>query len=82
VTIIDVPLGVVTVMSIVAAASGGEVAVIEVSELTVKLVAATFPKFTRVAPVNADPVIVTDVPPPVVPEPGLTPPTDGTAAFV
>jgi hypothetical protein len=54
----------------------------EVSELTVKLVDATDPKFTTVAPVNAVPVIVTLVPPPVVPELGLTPVTDGTAALV
>jgi hypothetical protein len=39
--------------------SRGTVAVIEVSELTVNVVAATVPKFTLVAPVNPKPVMVT-----------------------
>jgi hypothetical protein len=41
----------------------GDVAVIEVAELTVKAVALVAPNFTAVAPVKAVPVIVTDVPP-------------------
>ena len=42
-----------------------------VSETTVKLVAATVPKRTAVAPVKPEPVTVTTVPPSVVPEVGL-----------
>ena len=45
----------------------GEVAVIEVAELTVKLLAATPPKDTPVAPVKLVPVMLTLVPPAVVP---------------
>ncbi len=41
----------------------GEVAVIEVGELTVKLVALAAPNFTAVAAVKLVPVTVTDVPP-------------------
>jgi hypothetical protein len=48
----------------------GEVAVIEVAELTVKPVAAVAPKFTAVAPVKLVPVIVTVVPPAVGPTVG------------
>src|SRR5262249_21666310 len=50
--------------------------------LMVKVVAATVPKETAVAPVKPVPVIVTDVPPPVDPELGETPATDGAAAAV
>jgi hypothetical protein len=57
-------------------------AVIEVSELTVKLVAEMPPKVTALAPVNAVPVIVTDVPPAVLPLVGLTLVTDGDSAAV
>jgi len=49
----------------------------EVPELTVKLVAATVPNFTAVAPVKLVPVMVTDVPPLVGPAFGLTPVTVG-----
>ncbi len=48
----------------------GEVAVIWVSETTVKLVAAVAPKATAVAPVKPVPVMVTVVPPAVGPEVG------------
>jgi hypothetical protein len=41
----------------------GEVAVIEVAELTVKPVAGVAPNVTAVAPVKLVPVIVTEVPP-------------------
>ena len=41
----------------------GEVAVIEVAELTVKAVAFVAPNFTAVAPVKLVPMTVTDVPP-------------------
>ena len=53
--------------STVPAASGGEVAVIEVSELTVKDAAGTPPNVTAKAPVKPLPLIVTEVPPAVVP---------------
>jgi hypothetical protein len=49
---------------------GGVTAVIEVDETTVKLVAAVPPIVTPVAPVKPVPVMVTDVPPAVVPELG------------
>src|ERR1035437_6824331 len=65
-----VPPGPVTVTSTVPV-PGGETAVIDVSELTVKLAAAPVPKLTAVAPANALPVIITLVPPAVVPLGGL-----------
>ena len=46
------PPGVVTVMSTAPAAPAGEVAVTDVAELTVKLVALLLPNFTTVAPVK------------------------------
>ena len=46
--------------------SGGAVAVIDVDELNVKLVAATPPNETAVTPVKFVPVMATDVPPAVV----------------
>src|SRR5438445_378249 len=67
-----VPPGVVTVTSTVAALWAGEVAVMVVALLTVKLVAAVAPKLTAVAPVNPVPVIVTEVPPAVGPFVGFT----------
>ena len=65
----DVPPAVVTLTSTVPVPAG-EVAVIEVAELTVKPVAAVAPKFTAVAPVKLVPVIVTVVPPAVGPAVG------------
>ena len=65
----DVPPGVVTLIS-TTPAPAGDLAVICVAELTVKLVAAVAPKVTAVAPVNPEPVIVTDVPPVVDPDVG------------
>lgn len=75
------PAGVVTVMSTgepvtVPEGIGGDVAVMVVSELTVK-VAELPPKDTSVAPVNPEPVMVTVVPPAAGPELGLTEVTDG-----
>ena len=67
-----VPLGVVTVTSTVPAVPAGAVAVIWVALLTATLVAAVEPKATPVAPVKLVPVIVTEVPPAVGPEDGLT----------
>ena len=57
-----VPAGVVTVMCTVPVPAG-DVAVICVALLTVKLVALALPNFTAVAPVKFVPVIVTIVPP-------------------
>ena len=49
----------------------------DVELLTVKDVAAVLANFTAVAPLNAVPVTVTDVPPAAGPEDGLTPVTVG-----
>ncbi len=57
----------------------GVVAVIEVAEFTVKLVAAVEPKVTAEAPARFVPVTVTLVPPADGPEDGLTPVTVGPA---
>ena len=48
-------------MSTVLAAPAGEVAVMEVEELTVKLLAGVVPKVTAVAPVKLVPVRATEV---------------------
>ena len=77
-----VPPGVVTVTWTVSASStAGDTAVIDVSSLTVKLVAVP-PKLTAVAPVKAIPVIVTDVPPATGPLLGPTFETVGAATNV
>ena len=68
----------VTVTSTVAAASAGEVMVIEVAELTTRPVPAVVPNLTAVAPVKPVPVTVTGVPPAVGPLVGLTPVTVGS----
>jgi hypothetical protein len=73
----DSPLGVVTLMSGVLGGEAGAVAVIDVSDVTVKLVAGVPPKSTAVAPVKAVPVMVTDAPPAVVPTTGETTVTVG-----
>ena len=57
----------------------GEVAVIDVAELTVKLVAAVAPNVTAVAPVKPVPVIVTEVPPAAGPDVGEIEVTVGAA---
>ena len=72
----DVPPAVVTVTSTVPVPAG-DVAVIDVAELTVKLVALTAPNFTAVAPVRVVPVMVTNVPPAVGPDVGETDVTVG-----
>ena len=74
----DVPPAVVTVTSTLPL-PGGEVAVIDVAEFTVKLVALLAPNFTTVAPVKPAPVTVTDVPPSADPEVGEIELTDGAA---
>ncbi len=59
----------------------GEVAVIWVSETTVKVEAAVAPKWSAVAAVKPVPVMVTEVPPPVGPAFGTTELTVGTGAI-
>ena len=70
--VVEVPAALAAVISTVPAAWAGDVAVIWVSELIVKLVAAVAPKLTAVTSVKPEPVIITDVPPAVVPAVGLT----------
>jgi hypothetical protein len=57
----------------VLAGAAGEAAVTMEAETTLKLVAATVPNLTVVAPVKPVPVMVTVVPPPTGPEVGDTP---------
>ena len=66
-----VPPGVVTATDVAPAPPAGVTAVIWVSPVTVKLVAALPPKVTALAPVRPVPVIVTLVPPAVDPELGV-----------
>jgi hypothetical protein len=66
-----VSLGVVTVMSTVPTPAGA-LALIDVGELTVKLLAWSAPKLTPVAPVKSVPVIVELVPPAAGPLFGFT----------
>ena len=75
----EVPPAAVTRTSTVPAPAG-DVAVIDVAELTVKAVALVTPNVTAVAPVNPVPVIVTDVPPVVGPDVGAIDVTVGAAA--
>ena len=75
--VVDVPPGVVTVMSTVPVPDGA-VAVICVP-VFVRIVAVEAPKFTAVAPVKPLPLIVTVVPPPTGPEVGDLPVTLGRA---
>ena len=72
----DVPPGVVTVTSTVPDPAGAT-AVMEVADTTLKEVAAVEPNLTAVAPVRFVPVTVTEVPPAVEPEGGLTEVTTG-----
>ena len=67
-----VPLGVVTVTFAEPAAPAGVTAVIEVAEITTRLVAEVPPTVTLVAPVKLVPVIVIAVPPRVEPVVGAT----------
>ena len=66
-----------TVTSTVPADPDGAVAVILLSETTVKLAGLPEPKSTTVALVKPLPVIVTVFPPPTAPAPGDTPLTTG-----
>ena len=70
----------VTVTVAAPATPAGEVAVIEVAELTTTFDAAFAPNFTAVAPVKFVPAIVTDVPPATGPLVGLSDVTVGRAA--
>jgi hypothetical protein len=65
----EVPPAAVTVISTVPAPAG-DVAVIDVAELTVKLAAAVAPNFTAVTPLKFVPDIVTGVPPLAGPDVG------------
>ena len=65
----DLPAALLTVMSIVPALPPGEVAVILVSDTTVKLAGFPAPKSTMVALVKPLPVIVTVFPPPTAQRP-------------
>ena len=78
-----VPTGVVTVTSTVPPArSAGEVAVIEVGEVTEKIAVELEPNSTAMVPVKLVPVIVTWVAPAGRPAPGLTAATVGAASYV
>jgi hypothetical protein len=63
-------------------ACAGLTAVMEVSELTVKEVAATEPNITEEAPVKPLPLMATEVPPPVLPDVVPSDVTDGADAAV
>jgi len=80
VLVVDVPLGVTTVMSTIAAASAGEVAVMNVLDQSLNERAAVLPKLTAVVPEKLLPVMATTVPPVVLPLLGLTAMTDGKRA--
>ena len=70
----------VTVMSTMAADSGGEVTVSDVPDgFTATLVPGVAPKVTAEVPARLVPATVTDVPPAVVPELGDTAVTVGGA---
>src|ERR1700730_16892248 len=74
------PAGVVPFTPTVPATAAGEVAVIEVAELNTKPAAATVPNVTPLTPVKLVPVMVTEVPPAVGPEFGLSPVKVGPGA--
>ena len=74
----DIPPGVMTFTWTVPAEPAGEVAVIELSELTTTEVAYMLPKLTTEALVRLVPARVTVVPPAVGPAFGLTVVTEGT----
>jgi hypothetical protein len=73
----ELPPALATPTSTVPAACAGEVAVIEVSESMVYVVAALEPKLTAVAPLKPLPVTVMVVPPATGPACGLIPVTVG-----
>ena len=65
-----VPEGVVTVTATVPTAPAGETAVMALAEVTSKLVAATEPKLTALAPIKPVPVTLTVLAPAVGPTAG------------
>src|SRR5580698_1554649 len=75
----DVPAGVVT-ETLTVPVPAGDVAVIEVAELTVTAVAGVDPKFTAVAPVRLVPVMETWVAPAAGPDAGEMAVTVGATA--
>jgi hypothetical protein len=75
--VLELPLLEVTTTSTEPGVCDGATAVIEVAELTVKLLAFVPPNVTLVVPVKPVPVIVMLVPPEPVPVPGDTPVTVG-----
>jgi len=79
--VVLVPPGVVTVTSIVPIEPAGDVAVMVVDPLTVK-VAAVEPNLTAVAPARFVPVIVTAVAPVLGPEDGVMLVTAGAGGGV
>jgi hypothetical protein len=76
-----VPAGVVTV-TLTVPVPAGDVAVIEVAELTTTPVPAAVPNLTAVAPVKLIPEMVTLVPPAAGPDFGDTEVTQGAAGPV
>lgn len=79
---VDTPRGPVTDTFTGPAVSAGVTAVIVVADVTLKLVAGLEPNVTVVTPVNAVPVIVTVVPPLVVPVVGVKLVIAGAATLV
>src|SRR5437763_8858999 len=77
-----VPPRVVTCTSTIPTGSGGDVATIEVGELTVKPEALAGPNVTAVALARLIPLSVTEVPPPDAPLAGMTPVTAGGSGRV
>jgi hypothetical protein len=73
----DVPFAVLTVTSTGPSDPEGVTAVNDVAEVMLNELAATDPKSTVVAPVKLVPVMVTEVPPAIGPEEGLTEVTVG-----
>jgi hypothetical protein len=67
----EVPPAVVTVTLTVPADSAGDVAVMEVAELTVTAVAVMVPNITVAEEVKPVPMMVTEVPPAVLPLAGV-----------
>ena len=79
---VSIPPGVVTETACEPAIPLGVTAVIEVDEITLRVVAATPPKVTRFAPVKLVPVIVTVVPAVSGPNVGLIKRIFGAATYV
>jgi hypothetical protein len=76
----EVPVGPVTCTPTTPTVFTGDVTVIDVSDTTVNDDAVALPNVTSVAPVKPVPVNVTDVPPAVGPDGGVTAVTEGGGA--